>query len=77
METEFVRNQMTLVAQGVQRTVISKSSFENIEIYTTSLPEQTAIGSMFYNLEKLITAQCEELEKLQNIKKACLSKMFV
>ena len=47
---------------------------------TTLVPdklEQAAIGNFFRNLDTLITAQQEELEKLQNIKKACLSKMFV
>ena len=39
--------------------------------------EQTAIGSFFYSLDTLITAQREELEKLQNIKSACLSKMLI
>ena len=39
--------------------------------------EQITIGNFFRNLDTLITAQNEELEKLQNIKKACLFKMFV
>ena len=42
-----------------------------------TIEEQEAIGIFFNNLDTLITAQQEELEKLQNIKKACLSKMFV
>ena len=39
--------------------------------------EQAAIGAFFRNLDNLIEAQRDELAKLQNIKKACLSKMFV
>jgi len=41
------------------------------------LPEQIAIGNFFRNLDTLITAQQQELDKLQNIKKALLDKMFV
>jgi type I restriction enzyme, S subunit len=39
--------------------------------------EQKKIAGYFSNLDKLITMQQEELEKLKNIKKACLEKMFV
>lgn len=39
--------------------------------------EQQKIGSYFQNLDKLISKQSAELEKLRNIKKTLLSKMFV
>ena len=39
--------------------------------------EQQKIGSYFQNLDNLISKQSQELEKLQNIKKTLLSKMFV
>jgi len=39
--------------------------------------EQEMIVNFLDNLDTLIIAQQNELEKLQNIKKACLSKMFV
>ena len=39
--------------------------------------EQTAIASYFMKLDNLITLHQRELERLQNIKKACLEKMFV
>lgn len=45
-----------------------------------SLPnktEQQAIGSYFQNLDRLITLQNCKIEKLRNLKKACLEKMFV
>ena len=45
-----------------------------------SLPnktEQQAIGSYFRNLDHLITLQNRKIEKLRNLKKACLEKMFV
>ena len=42
-----------------------------------SLNEQSAIGAYFTNLDDLITLHQRELEKLKNLKKACLEKMFV
>ena len=40
-------------------------------------PEQQKIGAFFSNLDNLITLHQRKLEKLKNIKKACLEKMFV
>ena len=42
-----------------------------------SLEEQEKIGEYFSNLDNLITLHQRELEKLKNLKKACLEKMFV
>ena len=42
-----------------------------------SLKEQRAIGDFFSQLDHLITLHQRELEKLQNIKKSMLEKMFV
>ena len=42
-----------------------------------SSSEQKQIGSYFRNLDNLITLHQRELEKLKNLKKACLEKMFV
>ena len=39
--------------------------------------EQQKIGSYFQNLDNLISKQSAELEKLKNVKKTLLSKMFV
>jgi type I restriction enzyme S subunit len=39
--------------------------------------EQIKIGIYFQNLDKLITLNEKELERLKTIKKACLEKMFV
>ena len=41
------------------------------------LKEQQAIGNFFSKLDNLITLHQCKLEKLKNIKKACLEKMFV
>ena len=43
----------------------------------TSIAEQSKIGALFSNLDRLITLHQRKLERLQNIKKSCLEKMFV
>ena len=54
-ETNKVRKQMELMAQGVQRFVLSKSQFESIEFLLPSMKEQTKIANLLTNLESLIT----------------------
>jgi type I restriction enzyme S subunit len=46
-------------------------------IYNPSYDEQVKVGQLFTNLDYLITLHQRKLEKLQNLKKACLEKMFV
>jgi len=73
----FADKLSSVLVAGAQPNV-SPKSIDNFEFFIPlSLPEQAAIGSFFHNLSTLITTQQQELEKLQNIKKACLSKMFV
>ena len=43
----------------------------------TTIEEQQTIGRFFKRLDTLITLHQRKLEKLQNIKKSCLEKMFV
>ncbi len=43
----------------------------------SNIEEQEKIGAYFHHLDRLITLHQRELERLQNIKKACLEKMFV
>ena len=50
---------------------------EAMEISMPSLSEQGPIGEFFMQLDNLITLHQRELEKLQNIKKSMLEKMFV
>ena len=50
---------------------------ESMEIYLPSLLEQEQIGGFFKQLDNLITLHQRKLEKLQNIKKSMLEKMFV
>mgnify|MGYP000132800008 CR=1 FL=1 len=67
--------------QGIKtETAVPHLSLNDIfifKIYVPSLAEQKKIGSCFRNLDNLITLHQRELEKLKNLKKACLEKMFV
>jgi type I restriction enzyme S subunit len=57
---------------------INKNEIEKVQIpYPDSRLEQERIGTFFRNLDNLITLHQRELDKLQNIKKSCLKKMFV
>ena len=47
------------------------------ELPVPSIEEQTKVGEYFNSLDHLITLHQRELEKLKNLKKACLEKMFV
>ena len=55
---------------------IHESDFLKIEIPVPSVEEQRKIGAFLDQLDHLITLHQRELEKLQNIKKSMLEKMF-
>jgi type I restriction enzyme S subunit len=54
-------------------SVVSKTMFA----VPPDVNEQAQIGAIFKHLDRLIALHQRELEKLQNIKKALLEKMFV
>lgn len=63
---------------GGGRAKLNAETMMKIEISAPkNIQEQEIIGAFFKNLDHLITLQQRELEKLKNIKKACLEKMFV
>ena len=64
-------------AQGKSVVHIHNSDLESIKISYPKMEEQEKIGQYFTNLDRLITLHQRELEKLKNLKKACLEKMFV
>ncbi|MCG9723484.1 restriction endonuclease subunit S [Shewanella sp. Isolate7] len=60
-------------AKGVSQKVLSNLNV----LIPTELDEQTAIGNYFQKLDELINQHQQQITKLNNIKQACLSKMFV
>ena len=66
------------VGAGSTFVEVSGKQMANMELMMpTTMEEQVTIGSFFRNLDSIITLHQRKLEKLKNIKKACLEKMFV
>lgn len=63
--------------QGTSIKGITKNELLAKEIMVPDYAEQHKIGDYFKNLDHLITLHQRELERLQNMKKACFEKMFV
>lgn len=56
---------------------VNAQEYSQYQIMMPSKPEQDKISDCLRNLDNLITLHQREVEKLQNIKKSCLEKMFV
>ena len=56
---------------------LNSDNIKNAEVKVPTTAEQVQIGDFFRHLDNLITLHQRELEKLQNIKKSMLEKMFV
>ena len=56
---------------------ILASDMQEFVVDLPNYPEQQKIGSYFQNLDNLITLHQRKVEKLKNIKKSMLQKMFV
>jgi type I restriction enzyme S subunit len=78
MNSDSYHHQLLPLMQGIKVTSISKSAMQNTVIcYPNSKEEQADISTFFRTLDNLITLHQRKYEKLQNLKKACLEKMFV
>ena len=71
--SDFIKKNPTIGAQPN----LSLEQVENLEIALPIEIEQKLIGQYFANLDHLITLHQRKLEKLKNIKKSMLEKMFV
>lgn len=78
MRSTIGRHIMVILAQGATRYNLSKNSFSKAELLLPmSREEQTAIADYFTSLDSQIHLQTQRLEKLKQIKSACLDNMFV
>lgn len=72
------QTKLKLIVSPNGQTKFNKTELKGIDlILPRDVYEQEKIGQYFSNLDRLITLHQRELEKLQNIKKAMLEKMFV
>ena len=76
-----VENQLRrIVSSGARMDGLLNISFveyASVSVLLPKIEEQNIISDYFRHLDNLITLHQRELERLQNIKKACLEKMFV
>ena len=78
MNSGAYHNQLLPLMQGIKVTSISKGALQDTDIsYPSNTAEQAAIGQYFIDLDNLITLHQRKYEKLQQIKKSMLEKMFV
>ena len=79
LRRDVIIAQMNNLSYGVTdfRKRLYWDSFIRVQCSIPSVPEQDRITGFFTQLDNLITLHQRELNKLQNIKKSCLEKMFV
>ena len=70
--------QLLPIMQGTKVLSISKAAIKHTAIFFPSdKNEQQKIGTYFRQLDALISKHATQLQKLKQIKSACLEKMFV
>ena len=63
---------------GTSYPAINSNNLAEIEVYAPSnKKEDNKIGTIFRNIDNLITLHQRKLEKLKYVKKSCLEKMFI
>ena len=73
----LIKTDFTKYITGATIPHIYFSNYGESYYYVPTKDEQTKIGNYFQKLDHLIELQDQELQKLKNIKKASLAKMFV
>ena len=76
-ESELWSDKMKRMAASGTMQIVNKSEFAALTTMVPSIDEQKKLGTCFSNLDNLITLHQRKLEKLKNIKKSMLEKMFV
>ena len=75
--TPQMLSQYRSLAAGSTVNNLNKELVGNTVVTIPSITEQRVLGDYLEQLDNLITLHQRKLEKLQNIKKSCLEKMFV
>lgn len=72
------RDKLIKYIKGSTVRHLDNSDLKNVELYISKNPkEQSSIVNFFKKIDTLISLQKQKIDKLKNIKKACLDKMFV
>ena len=75
--TEEYKNYIRITSQRSGQPGVNAQEYQEYSFKVPHYAEQKQIGMLFKNLDHLITLHQRKLEKLKNIKKSCLEKMFV
>ena len=75
---KYKASEIKLLAATQAVPILNKTSFSQVEVnIPLNIREQEKIGTFFSNLDNLITLHQRKLDKLQALKQAYLSEMFV
>jgi len=78
LKSPLGKKQIDLISFGSAQPQLTKKDTSNyMVIFPYDIKEQEKIGNYFKNLDNLLTLHHGELDKLKNLKKALLEKMFV
>ncbi len=76
-ESELWSNQMKRMAASGTMQIVNKTEFSELLTWVPKPEEQKKIGEYFSNLDNLITLHLHKVDKLVQIKKSLLYKMFI
>ncbi|WP_195984365.1 restriction endonuclease subunit S [Clostridium sp. D33t1_170424_F3] len=71
-----IRKQLSMAAEGTGQKVLAHGKFKDMIVDVPAKEEQIKIGSIFEDIDNLITHRQSKLEKLQDLKASMLEKMF-
>ena len=78
---DFLANAINCYKVAKESTGVPQLTTAKLQEYRIKMPmnidEENAIGNYFTSLDRQISLQSQRLEKLKQIKSACLDKMFV
>ena len=76
LENAINNHKVVVESTGVPQLTVPQLSSYDI-CFPSDIEEEVKIGEYFHKLDTLITLHQRKLEKLKDLKKACLEKMFV
>ena len=77
LKAPYLMDYVSKKATGGTIKHLNQNILVDFPVVLPNYEEQSKIGEFFFDLDNLITLHQRELDKLQNIKKSCLQKMFV
>ena len=77
LKAPFLMDYVDKKATGGTIKHLNQNILVDFPVVMPKKTEQVSIGNFFQRIDTLITLHQRKLEKLQNIKKSCLEKMFV